>query len=74
MKVEDFNYNLPEELIAQTPLKNRTESKLLVVDKKTGELNHHHFYDIYDMIDSNDVLVLNDTKVLPSRIYGRKEE
>lgn len=74
MKVEDFNYNLPEELIAQTPLKNRTESKLLVVDKKTGELNHHHFYDIYDMIDSNDVLVLNDTKVLPSRIYGRKED
>ena len=74
MKVEDFNYNLPEELIAQTPLKNRTESKLLVVDKKTGEFKHHHFYDIYDMLDAGDVLVLNDTKVLPSRIYGIKED
>ena len=74
MKVEDFNYNLPEELIAQTPLLNRTESKLLVVDKKTGEFKHHHFYDIYDMLGDGDVLVLNDTKVLPSRIYGVKED
>lgn len=74
MLVEDFNYNLPEELIAQVPLKNRSESKLLVVDKKTGELSHHHFFEIVDMLDENDVLVLNDTKVLPSRIYGVKEE
>lgn len=72
MKVEDFNYNLPEELIAQTPLLNRSESKLLVVDKKTGEMSHHHFYEIVDMLDENDCLVLNDTKVLPSRIYGKK--
>jgi len=72
MKVEDFNYNLPEELIAQTPLKNRTESKLLVVDKITGAFEHKHFYDIYDMLNEDDVLVLNDTKVLPSRIYGVK--
>lgn len=72
MKVEDFNYNLPEELIAQTPLMDRSSSRLLVVDKKTGEFKHHHFYDILDMLNENDVLVLNDTKVLPSRIYGKK--
>ncbi len=72
MRVEDFNYNLPEELIAQTPLKDRSSSKLLVVDKLTGEFQHCHFYDIIDMFDENDVLVLNDTKVLPSRIYGKK--
>ena len=72
MRVEDFNYNLPDELIAQVPLKDRSSSKLLVVDKKTGETMHKHFYDIVDMIDSNSVLVLNNTKVLPSRIYGKK--
>lgn len=72
MRVEEFNYNLPDELIAQVPLKDRSSSKLLVVDKKTGETMHKHFYDIVDMIDSNSVLVLNNTKVLPSRIYGKK--
>lgn len=72
MKVEDFDYNLPLELIAQTPLNNRSESKLMVVDKKTGAISHHHFYEILDMLTENDVLVLNDTKVLPSRIYGKK--
>ena len=72
MKVEEFNYDLPEELIAQTPLLNRSDSRLLVVDRKTGELEHKHFYDIVDMLDSNDVLVMNDTKVLPSRIFGKK--
>lgn len=74
MKVEDFNYDLPERLIAQTPLKNRSESKLLVVDKNNGEISHHHFYEIIDFLTENDVLVLNDTKVLPSRIYGVKED
>ena len=72
MKVEDFDYDLPLELIAQTPLNNRSESKLMVVDKKTGAISHHHFYEILDMLTENDVLVLNDTKVLPSRIYGKK--
>ncbi len=72
MKVEDFDYNLPLELIAQTPLNNRSESKLMVVDKKTGAISHHHFYEILDMLTDNDVLVLNDTKVFPSRIYGKK--
>lgn len=74
MRVDEFNYNLPEELIAQTPLEKRSNSKLLVLDKKSGAISHQHFYDIVDMLDENDVLVLNDTKVLPSRIYGEKEE
>lgn len=72
MKVRDFDYDLPQELIAQTPLDNRSSSRLLVLDKKTGEIEHKYFYDIVDYLDENDVLVLNDTKVLPSRIYGKK--
>lgn len=72
MKVADFDYNLPEELIAQTPLEDRPSSRLLVIDRKTGEIEHKHFYDIIDYLNENDVLVLNDTKVLPSRIYGNK--
>ena len=72
MKVTDFDYDLPQELIAQTPLDNRSSSRLLVLDKKTGEIEHKYFYDIVDYLDENDVLVLNDTKVLPSRIYGKK--
>lgn len=74
MKVADFDYILPEHLIAQTPLANRSDSKLLVLDKKTGHIEHQHFYDIVNYLDSNDVLVLNDTKVLPSRIYGEKTD
>ena len=72
MRVADFDYNLPEELIAQTPLKDRTTSRLLVLNKETGNIEHKHFYDIIDYLDENDVLVINDTKVLPSRIYGNK--
>lgn len=72
MDVKEFDYNLPQELIAQTPLEKRSNSRLLVVDKKTQEITHKHFYDIIDYLDSNDVLVLNDTKVMPSRIYGNK--
>ena len=74
MKVEDFDYDLPKELIAQTPIENRSESRLLVLDKETGGISHKHFYDILNMLNAGDVLVLNDTKVLPSRIYGIKEE
>ena len=74
MKTEDFNYDLPEELIAQTPLKNRDESRLLVLDKKTGHIEHKHFYDIIDYLNEGDALVLNDTKVLPARLFGTKEE
>lgn len=74
MKVEDFNYNLPEELIAQTPLEKRDSSRLLVLDKETGEIEHKHFKDIINYLDKGDTLVLNDTKVLPARLIGVKEE
>lgn len=74
MKVEDFDYYLPEELIAQTPLTKRDESRLLVLDKETGEIEHKKFYDIIDYLDKGDTLVLNDTKVLPARLIGVKEE
>ena len=74
MKVEDFDYYLPEELIAQTPLVKRDESRLLVLDKETGEVEHKKFYDIIDYLNPGDTLVLNDTKVLPARLIGTKEE
>ena len=74
MKTDDFDYYLPEELIAQTPLDKRDSSKLLVLDKKTGEIEHKHFTDLIDYLDSNDVLVLNDTMVIPARLIGTKEE
>ena len=73
MNIEDFNYELPEELIAQTPLKVRDSSRLLVLDKKTGEIEHKHFTDIIDYLEVGDTLVLNDTKVLPARLIGVKE-
>lgn len=72
MKVEEFDYNLPEELIAQTPIKQRDTSRLMVLDKKTGEISHKHFYDIIDYLNPGDTLVLNDTKVLPARLIGEK--
>lgn len=74
MKLEDFDYYLPEELIAQTPLVKRDESRLLVLDKETGEIEHKKFYDITDYLTPGDTLVLNDTKVLPARLIGTKEE
>ena len=74
MRVEDFNYELPEELIAQTPLKQRDASRLLVLDKKTGQIEHKHFTDIINYLNEGDTLVLNDTKVLPARLIGVKEE
>lgn len=74
MKVEDFDYYLPEELIAQTPIEKRDESRLLVLDKKTGEIEHKKFYDIVDYLEEGDTLVLNNSKVLPARLIGVKEE
>ena len=74
MNTNDFDYYLPEELIAQTPLKDRSSSRLLVLDRKTGEITHRHFKDIIDYLDNNDVLVLNDTKVIPARLIGEKKE
>ena len=74
MRVEDFDYNLPEELIAQTPLTQRDASRLLVLDRKTGDIEHKHFSDIINYLNEGDTLVLNDTKVLPARLIGVKEE
>jgi S-adenosylmethionine:tRNA ribosyltransferase-isomerase len=74
MKTDDFDYELPERLIAQTPLLKRDESRLLVLDKITGNIEHKKFNNIIDYLDENDVLVLNDTKVLPARLIGVKEE
>ena len=74
MKTDDFDFYLPEELIAQHPLEKRDSSRMLVLDRKTGEIEHKHFKDIIDYLDDNDVLVLNDTKVLPARLIGEKEE
>jgi S-adenosylmethionine:tRNA ribosyltransferase-isomerase len=74
MNVTDFDYNLPEELIAQTPLKKRDSSRLLVLDKNSGEIKHETFSNITDYLRKGDVLVLNDTKVIPARLIGVKEE
>ena len=74
MKTDDFDFSLPAELIAQTPLEKRDTSKLLVLDKETGEIEHRNFFDILDYLEKGDTLVLNDTKVLPARLYGIKKE
>ena len=74
MDIELFDYDLPKELIAQTPLKDRSASRLLVLNKRTGEIVHEHFTSIIDYLHKGDVLVLNDTKVIPARLIGLKEE
>ena len=74
MSTEEFNYELPERLIAQTPLKDRSSSRLLVMDRDTGAIEHKHFTDIIDYLLPGDVLVINDTKVIPARLIGEKEE
>lgn len=74
MKTSDFYYDLPEELIAQTPLEPRDSSRLMVLHKKTGEIEHRHFYDILDYLNEGDCLIMNDSRVLPARIYGVKDE
>ena len=74
MKTDDFDYYLPEELIAQTPLANRSDSRLMLVDKNTGKIKHEHFFNIINYLNKGDVLVLNNTKVIPARIIGIKEE
>jgi len=74
MKLSDFDYNLPEELIAQTPLNKRDGSKLLILNKENGHINHDHFHNIINELNENDVLVLNDTKVIPARLIVTKEE
>ena len=74
MKTDDFDYELPERLIAQTPLEKRDDSKLMILDRKTGEIIHETFHNIINYLDKDDVLVLNDTKVIPARIIGEKED
>lgn len=74
MKVSDFNYNLPQELIAQVPIKNRDESRLMVLDKKNKTIEHKIFKDIINYLKPRDCLVRNNTKVIPARLYGIKEE
>ena len=73
MKVSDFYYDLPKELIAQVPIEKRDESRLLILDKSTGEITHKTFKDIIDYLEPGDCLVRNNTKVIPARIYGKKE-
>lgn len=74
MNKKDFYFDLPDELIAQTPLKDRTSSRLLVLDKKTGEVNHKYFKDILHILNKGDCLVINNTKVIPARLIGEKKD
>ena len=72
MKRQDFYFDLPEELIAQDPLEDRSSSRLLILDKESGNVEHHVFKDIMDYLQPGDCLVLNDTKVIPARLIGSK--
>ena len=74
MKTDDFNYCLPDELIAQSPLERRDSSKLMILDRYNGDIKHSKFDSIIDELDKNDILVMNDTKVIPARLYGVKED
>ena len=74
MKTSDFYYELPKELIAQTPVEPRDSSRLLVMNRESGEIEHRHFYDIIDFLNEGDLIVANDSRVLPARIYGVKDE
>lgn len=74
MNLSDFSYELPKELIAQTPLKDRTSSRLMVVDKKSGEVSHNTFKDLINYLDEGDLIVFNNTRVIPARLYGTKKE
>lgn len=72
MKTSDFNFDLPQELIAQTPIEDRSASRLMVLDKETGEIEHKIFRDIKEYLKPGDCLVLNDTRVIPARLIGEK--
>ena len=72
MKTHDFWYDLPEELIAQTPLERRDGSRLMVLNRETGEIQHKHFYDVIDYLNPGDCLVMNDSRVLPARLLGQR--
>ena len=74
MKTNEFDYNLPEELIAQHPTKNRDEARMMVLDRNTGDREDKYFYDIIDYLQAGDVLVMNDTRVIPARLFGHRPE
>ena len=74
MKLSKFKFKLPEELIAQYPAKHRDESRLMVVHRKTGEIEHRTFKDVLEYFDEHDLFIFNDTKVFPARLYGNKEK
>ena len=74
MKTSDFYYDLPQELIAQDPLEDRSSSRLMHLSLKDGSIEHRHFTDVLDYLEEGDCLVINDTKVIPARLYGHKEE
>ena len=74
MKLSMFKFNLPKELLAEYPAKNRDESKLMVVDRATGKITHKKFKDVVNYFDDGDVMIMNDTKVFPARMYGNKEK
>ena len=73
MKTADFYFDLPQELIAQDPLEDRSSSRLMVLDRKTGEIEHHIFKEVIDYLNPGDCLVVNNTKVIPARLFGSKE-
>ncbi|NBG88920.1 tRNA preQ1(34) S-adenosylmethionine ribosyltransferase-isomerase QueA [Isachenkonia alkalipeptolytica] len=73
MRTEEFNFDLPENLIAQSPIEKRDDSRMLTVDRVSGEIEHKRFYEISEMLEKGDTLVLNDTKVIPARLYGKKK-
>ena len=74
MKVSEFYYDLPEELIAQTPIEKRDASRLMCIDRNTGEISHRHFFDILDYFEAGDTLVLNDSRVIPARLYAKRKD
>ena len=74
MNLSEFNYDLPQELIAQKPIERRDSSRLMVLDKSTGKITHRHFYDIIEYLNEGDCLILNDSRVLPARLYGVRED
>lgn len=73
MRIDEFDYELPKELIAQTPAEQRDSCRMMVLDRKTGAIEHRHFYDVLDYLNEGDCLVLNDSRVIPARMYGTKE-
>ena len=74
MKTSDFYYDLPQELIAQTPLEPRDSSRLMNIDRSSGTIDHRYFYELADLLQPGDLLVVNDSRVIPARLYGRKED